>query len=87
MEQILDYGHVIIPGSEYVKGNFLERTSHSDVKQTYKISRKLSYFYKESVLYPFVNFKEDKKGLVLYNQDLTDIHYIEINGFSHLYIM
>ena len=52
----------------------------------YKIvSEKETYFYKESVLFPFVNIIEDNKGLILKDEDFTDILiYVEQNGYIHV---
>ena len=49
------------------------------------VSEKKTYSYKESVLFPFVNFIEDKKGLNLKDEDFTDILiYVEQNGYIHV---
>ena len=49
------------------------------------VTEKTTYFYKESVIFPFVNIIEGKKGLVLNDEDLTDILiYVEQNGFVHI---
>ena len=52
----------------------------------YKIvSEKETYLYKESVLFPFVNIIEDNKGLILKDEDFTDILiYVEQNGYIHV---
>ena len=79
-----DYGHIIIENAMFHRGNFLERISHSLNSQTFKVSKKVTYFYTESVIYPFVNFKEEK-GFVLHNNEWSDIiHFIEQNNFCHL---
>jgi len=39
----------------------------------FKPSKKVTFFYKESVIYPFVQMVETKNGLRLENKDLTDI--------------
>ena len=80
-----DYGHSIIAGARYITGNFPERTSYLTAQQVFRLSKKVTFFYKESVVYPFVNIIENKKGFVLKNKDSTDIiHFIEQNGFSHI---
>ena len=84
-DDVDDYGHMIIENVKFNKGHFLERVSHLSNREIYKVSKKVTYFYSESVIYPFVDFKEEKKGLALYNDELSNIiHYIEENNFSHL---
>ena len=69
-----------------MKGNYLERTTHSTAtSQTYTVSSKITFFYKESVVYPYVNFKESMKGLILISTDYIEvIHFVEQNNFCHL---
>ena len=81
-----DYGHIIPTGVGYMMGNFLEKSSHSTKSsQTYTLSKKLTFFYKESVVYPYVNFQPCKNGFKLKMSDYTEIlHFIEENSFCHL---
>lgn len=53
---------------------------------TYKLGEgETTYFYKESALFPSVNFAEGKKGYVLSNEGYTDILiYVEQNEFIHV---
>ena len=85
-EQVDDYGHIIPAGTTYLPGNFLERTSYETKSVTYKmLNHKVTYFYKESVVFPFVNFAEGKKGYILTNGDYTGIlMHVEQNGLVHL---
>ena len=79
-----DYGHTIPAGFEYTKGHFLERVKTKS-SEIFKISSKFTYFYNESVVYPFVNINETDKGHVLENKDLTDIlHFTEEHGLVPL---
>ena len=74
-----DYGHIIPAGVGYMMGNFLEKSSH------YTLSKNLTFFYKESVVYPYINFQPCKNGFKLEISDYTEIlHFIEENGFCHL---
>lgn len=80
-----DYGNIIPKGATYFKGNFLERVNETIKLEVYKLSKKTTYFYKENILYPYVNFNETKKGLTLNKRDLADIiHFTEQTGFCHL---
>ena len=59
-----DYGHSIAKGVPYMKGCFLDKVTHSPNGQIFKISRKVTLFYKENVLHLYVNFTVSKKGLI-----------------------
>ena len=50
------------------------------------LSKKRTYFFKEKILYPCVNIKEEETcGLTLDMADYADILYhIENNGYAHL---
>ena len=61
-----DCGNIIPVGVNFIKGHFMEKSVFSNSKyQTYKLSRKVAIFYKESVVYPYVNFEQNKKGFIL----------------------
>ena len=52
-----DYGNIIPVDVNFIKGHFKEKSVFSNFKyQTYKYSRKVTFFYKESVIYPYINF-------------------------------
>ena len=66
-----DYSHTIPVGFEYIKGHFLEQVTPTKSSQIFKISKKFTYFYSESVVYLFLNTKyETDKGHILENKDL-----------------
>ena len=80
------YCNEIPKGVTYFVGNFLVR-DHRGKRCTYfnLETDKKTYFYKESVLYPFVNILEEKNKLLLKDEDYTDIlMYVEQSGFTHL---
>ena len=87
-EQVDDYELKIPAGMVYHSGHFLERDDrYSSVKATvFNLSKKVTYFYKESILYPFLNIEKDsKERLSLSAIGYTDmLRFIENNGFSHL---
>ena len=59
-----DYGNIPV-GVNFIKGHFMEKSVFSNSKyQTYKLLRKVTFFYKESVVYPYVNFGQNKKGFI-----------------------
>ena len=52
----------------------------------YKLSNKLIYIYKETIVYSYVNIKEEKNELIFSADDYTDIlYYIESRGFHHIF--
>lgn len=69
-----DYGHIIPPGVNFFCGHFLERESCSTHAILFKISKKKTYFYKESVLYPFVEVETTKRGIQITNVELSNIN-------------
>ena len=41
--------------------------------QVFKVSNLLTFFYSENIVYPYVALQEQKKGLLLENNDFTEI--------------
>ena len=85
-EQICDsYNNHIIPGIRFLKGKFLERSYTGKDYTMFQISKLETFFYRETIIYPFVTLYEMKNGLKLMNTDYTDIlNYAQINGFKTL---
>ena len=79
------YHNSIIPEVRFLKGHFLERSGIGKDYTLFKVSKLETYFYKETILYPFafVPLQECKKGLKLSNSDYSDIiKYVEKNGYN-----
>ena len=63
----------------------MERTK-SDVM--YEVSKKTTYFYKESVVYPFVQARTHKNGFIITNEELCEIlAFVENSGMSRILIL
>ena len=62
-DDVDDYSHVIPAGMTYIKGNFLERMESKKNSSTFKISKKCTFFYKESVVYSYAELLEIKQVL------------------------
>ena len=61
-------------GQSYLKCHFLERIHSTSKGHIFKIEHlKKTYFFKESIIYPFVQLSETKKGLFLSNNEYVDI--------------
>ena len=80
-----DYGNVFAEGTNHLAGHFLEKNSETETKQIFQLTSKTAYFHKEIILYPYVQFTESKKGLILENLHYMEIlQYIEQNNFSYV---
>jgi len=81
-----DYGVKIAGGQSYIEGHFLERLSSFKNGHIYKLQQnKKTFFYRESVVYPFVQIIPSKKGLYLpINEYVEVLNFIESNGLSYI---
>ena len=81
-----DYGNIIPVGVDFIKGHFMEKSVFSNSKyQTYKLSRKVTLFYKESVVYPYVNSEQNKKGFILKMDEYAEIlNFVERNSYNQI---
>ena len=79
-----DYGHRIPPGINFIKGHFYEWLNTAKDGTLYNLSSK-STFYKETVVFPYVELTPRKKGFLLTNGDYFDmLYHMEQTGFVHL---
>ena len=67
-----DYGHTIPAGTASIEGCFLEKNGTFKSSVVYKVS-KYWRFYKEPVLYTYVETTESKKMITLETQHLINI--------------
>ena len=65
------WGRCVKGGQAYLTGLFLERDSGSDTK--YRLVKKDVFFYKESVIYPFIQMEATKKGFTLAREEQLQI--------------
>ena len=73
-----DYSNIVPAGHQYIEGKFLEKCETAKKGDYYKLQNKETYLYKESVVYPFVQLKESKKGLFLSNEErVVVLNYVE----------
>ena len=80
-----DYGHIVTPGQKYMQGHFLEQVSDQITSKAYKLTDKETIFYRESVVYPFVNVTEEKVKYIISSRDYIDIiNFVEHNGWATL---
>ena len=86
-ESVDSYKHIVAPAIIHLAGHFLAKNEKtSTLKSTmFKLSTDITYFFKESIVFPYVNIQEGKKGLTLSMTDYADILYhIEYSAFAHL---
>ena len=80
-----DYGQKISQGQQYVVGKFLERTRSTKKGLLFKEESKKTYFFKKSIVYPFVQFYTLKIELYLTNNDFADLlAFVEQTGMTSL---
>ena len=68
-----DFSHKISQVQRYVVGNFLERKRSTKKGLLFKEEFKKTYFFRESIGYPFVQFSTLKIELNVTNNDFADI--------------
>ena len=84
-----DYGVTVIEGETVLKALFLEKSSQTKTGQTSKLtSNKTTLLYKESVVYPFVNFKKGSDNYFISNNNFYEIiSYVEHFGLTIINII
>ena len=51
----------------------------------YRMDSKITFVFKECIIYPFVNIKQSGSKYILSDEDYFEVlRYIEHSGFSHL---
>ena len=68
-------------GEDYIWGHYLEVDKRGSKGVHYKVSEKTVFFYKTSIVYPFVDVDEqyDRKGKMVYYLD--NVNYCDILRF------
>ena len=73
-EEIDDYQNIVPKGVEFIKGHFLEKIQSGSKGILYKLeSKKVTYFYKETIRFPYVQFSSTKKGFLLSMTEYVDV--------------
>lgn len=82
-EVVDGYGNKIPPRQHYLSGRFLERSSISETLHI--ASKKTTFFYKETIVYPCVQVTCTKKGYEITKEELCEIlAFVQDNGMSRL---
>ena len=83
-DHVNDYDHVIPAGMTYIKGNVLERMESSKHSSTFQISKKPTFFYKESAVYLYLNLLQNKNVFMLEKRTMIEILcHVEEKEFQH----
>ena len=77
-----NYGHMFPPWDGYLAGHYLEKVKSTSKGHVYKMSsNKKICFYKEIVLYPFVQLAPLKNNLFLTAANFVDsLSYVQHTG-------
>ena len=75
-----DFHHLIRKDQNYVSGYYLEKRFDTAKGKTYSVNMKKNvFFYKESIVRPFVNFVENENGkrktMFISNEEYCEVIY------------
>ena len=69
-----DFGHMVAEGMKFFRGFYLEQNKPVKNGVLYHLnSKRETFIYCESVVYPFIQFEARKNGFFLHNNELVDI--------------
>ena len=73
---------MLVSKSIFLKENVLERSRHLNL---FKEQRKVTLFYPETIVYPFVEVTGTKKGEHISDGEISHIiSYVESNNMTHI---
>ena len=81
------WGHKSPVGTSYIKGYYLEKQYAVRNGTKYTLNKKkVVHFYKEMVVYPFVNVQKGQgHDFVISNNDYVDVlNYVETHRLAHI---
>ena len=79
------YGHVVLDGQRYIDGRYLEFHITKQNNHIFIEMLKKMFFYRSSVVYPFVNHEQKENIYTISNNDFCDIiAYVEHFGMKQL---
>ena len=84
-----DYGMIIKEDIQFIEGHFLEVDSTKETRKmfVYQRSKKRTFFYKESVVYPFVGMVHvDQKKYSITKQAFNElVSNVEMRGYQSIF--
>jgi len=79
-----NYGHKVVPGQSFIIGNFIEKSRNNNKGFFFKLQSKTTYFYLESIVYPFAQFYELKNEYYIENAEYLEIiNFVEHHHYLH----
>ena len=80
-----EHDHEIIEGQIYQEGHYWERIRDTKKNIKYKLMNKIVHFFKENIVYPFINFEINNCiYLTTYNEYCDILSYVEHFGMVSL---
>ena len=83
---VVGYGHKVAKGMKLFRCLYLEEDQCVKDGVYYRVNtKKETFFYRKSIVYPFIQFDLRKKGDFLGNKELVEIlNYVENNNLKSL---
>ena len=66
------YATIVLKDTKYLN-HFVGLTSEFSKAEIYRVCKGQQFLYKESIMYPYINFNKTKRDLALGKGDLADI--------------
>ena len=83
--EVDSYGNQILARTRFLKGRFLEKQYDEKKYILFKLSNRITFFYKDVIIYPFVFVENCKKGLKVSAAHHNDIViYAKKTGYRRL---
>ena len=87
IDTVIDaWGHKTPAGMSYIKDYLKKQYDMKNVTKYTLNRKKVVHFYKEMVVYPFVNPQKGKGHdfIISYNDYVEVLHYVETHGLAHI---
>lgn len=82
-----DWGQNIAPGQAFIEGRYFLHQYSGRYESTYTFDKRKVFFFKESIVYPYVQYVPDDKGdgITVANTEKCDIiNFVQATGMSSL---
>ena len=80
-----DWGQTIAPGQAFIEGRYFLHQFSGHYESTYTQDQRKVFFFKESIVYPFVQHVQVKGGITISNNEKCDIiNFVQASGMSSL---
>ena len=76
-----DYQKHVAAGQKYMEGRLLEKAGSNRSGHKFKVSSKRSFFFRDSVLYPYVEFDDAGRFMILSIKEYYNVlHYTGLHS-------